>query len=77
MLCIGATQLREVARHRRAANIDRSRRRGDRVGALRCPLIGTQISWLFDDGRLKVQPLCYDIVSGEMVNTANFLRIGA
>jgi len=39
--------------------------------------VGTQISWLFDDGRLKVQPLCYDIASGAMVNTANFLRIGA
>lgn len=39
--------------------------------------VGTQISWLFDDGRLKVQPLCYDIASGAMVNTANFLRVGA
>lgn len=39
--------------------------------------VGTQISWLFDDGRLKIQPLCYDIASGAMVNTANFLRIGA
>lgn len=39
--------------------------------------VGTQISRLFDDGRLKVQPLCYDIASGAMVNTANFLRVGA
>jgi mannosyltransferase OCH1-like enzyme len=39
--------------------------------------VGTQISWLFDDGRLKVQPLCYDIASEAMVNTVNFLRIGA
>ena len=39
--------------------------------------VGTQINWLFDDGRLKVQPLCYDVVSGAMVNTANFLRFGA
>jgi len=39
--------------------------------------VGTQISWLFDDGRLKVQPLCYDIALGAMVNPANFLRIGA
>jgi mannosyltransferase OCH1-like enzyme len=39
--------------------------------------VGTQINWLFDDGRLKVQPLCYDRASGAMVNTADFLRIGA
>jgi hypothetical protein len=39
--------------------------------------VGTQISWLFDDGRLKLQPLCYDIASGAMVVAANFLRIGA
>jgi hypothetical protein len=39
--------------------------------------VGAQIDWLFDDGRLKVQPLCYDIASGAMVDTANFLRIGA
>jgi Glycosyltransferase sugar-binding region containing DXD motif len=39
--------------------------------------VGAQIGRLFDDGRLKVQPLCYDIASGAMVNTANFLRIGA
>lgn len=39
--------------------------------------IGTQISGLFEDGRLKVQPLCYDIASQAMVDTANFLRSGA
>jgi hypothetical protein len=39
--------------------------------------VGTQISWLFDDGRLKLQPLCYDIASEAMVNTTNFLCIGA
>jgi mannosyltransferase OCH1-like enzyme len=39
--------------------------------------VGAQISWLFDDGRLKVQPLCYDLASGTMVDAANFLRIGA
>jgi Glycosyltransferase sugar-binding region containing DXD motif len=39
--------------------------------------VGTQIDWLFDDGRLKVQPLCYDIASAAMVDAANFLRTGA
>jgi len=39
--------------------------------------VGTQIDWLFDDGRLKVQPLCYDIASGAMVDAATFLRTGA
>jgi hypothetical protein len=39
--------------------------------------VGTQIDWLFDDGRLKVQPLCYEIASGTMVDTATFLRAGA
>ena len=39
--------------------------------------IGTQINWLFEDGRLKVQPLCYDIASQAMVDTANFTRMGA
>lgn len=36
--------------------------------------IGTDIDWLFEDGRLKVQPLCYDIESGAMVNLSIFLR---
>jgi mannosyltransferase OCH1-like enzyme len=39
--------------------------------------VGTQINWLFDDGRLKVQPLCYDTTLGAMVDTADFLRVGA
>lgn len=39
--------------------------------------VGTQINWLFDDGRLKVQPLCYDRASGAMVSTADFIRIAA
>ena len=29
---------------------------------------------LFDDGRLKVQPLCYDLASGTMVPSSVFLR---
>lgn len=39
--------------------------------------VGTEINWLFEDGRLKVQPLCYDISLGAMVNTADFLRKGS
>jgi hypothetical protein len=39
--------------------------------------IGTKISWLFDDGRLKVQPLCYDTASQAMVTTPDFVRMGA
>lgn len=35
------------------------------------------ISCLFDDGRLKVQPLCYDIDSGTMVDPSVFLRTDA
>lgn len=38
--------------------------------------IGSQIDWLFDDGRLKVHPLCYDIASATMVSATNFLPIG-
>ena len=29
--------------------------------------VGSDIGWLFADGRLKLQPLCYDITSGAMV----------
>jgi mannosyltransferase OCH1-like enzyme len=36
-----------------------------------------RIGQLFDDGRLKVQPLCYDIPSGTMVDPAVFLQTGA
>ncbi|MGY4511391.1 glycosyltransferase family 32 protein [Bradyrhizobium sp. USDA 3650] len=39
--------------------------------------IGSQIHWLFDDGRLKIHPLCYDIAAASMVNTGNFLADGA
>jgi len=39
--------------------------------------VGAKIGWLFDDGRLKVQPLCYDIASGTMVNPSAFLHIDA
>ena len=34
---------------------------------------GADISWLFEDGRLKLQPLCYDIGSGAMVKPSVFL----
>jgi len=37
----------------------------------------TDISCLFDDGRLKAQPLCYDIDSGTMVNPSMFLHTDA
>ena len=40
-------------------------------------LVGTDLDWLFADGRLKVQPLCYDIDSGHMVNPSSFLPIDA
>ena len=39
--------------------------------------VGKDIGGLFDDGRLKVQPLCYDIDSGTMVNPSVFLRADA
>lgn len=39
--------------------------------------VGTDIGWLCDDGRLKVQPLCYDIASGTMVSASAFLPIDA
>lgn len=39
--------------------------------------ICTDIGWLFDDGRLKAQPLCYDIDSGTMVKPSAFLRVDA
>jgi hypothetical protein len=35
--------------------------------------VGTDISWLFEDGRLKLQPLCYDIASSSMVKPSVFL----
>jgi hypothetical protein len=39
--------------------------------------VGSEIGCLFDDGRLKVQPLCYDIASGTMVNPSAFLQTEA
>ena len=36
--------------------------------------IGTDIGWLAEDGRLKLQPLCYDLGTGGMVKPAVFLR---
>lgn len=39
--------------------------------------IGTDVGWLFDDGRLKIQPLCYDVASGTMVAPSVFLRSDA
>jgi mannosyltransferase OCH1-like enzyme len=39
--------------------------------------VGTDVGWLFDDGRLKIQPLCYDVASGSMVASSVFLRSDA
>ena len=39
--------------------------------------IGGEISWLFEDGRLKLQPLCYDIAVDSMVTPAVFLKANA
>jgi mannosyltransferase OCH1-like enzyme len=39
--------------------------------------IGTDIGWLAEDGRLKLQPLCYDIATGGMVKPSVFLRADA
>lgn len=36
--------------------------------------VSTNIGWLFEDSRLKLQPLCYDITSGTMVKSSEFLR---
>lgn len=38
---------------------------------------GSDIGHLFSDGRLKVQPLCYDISTGEMVPPSVFTEPGA
>ena len=35
--------------------------------------VGTDIGCLFEDGRLRLQPLCYDIASGTMVKPSVFL----
>lgn len=39
--------------------------------------VGTDIGWLFKDGCLKLQPLCYDIASGSMVKPSVFLSVDA
>ena len=39
--------------------------------------IGTDVSWLAEDGRLKLQPLCYDIATEGMVRPDVFLRTDA
>lgn len=39
--------------------------------------IASDIGWLAEDGRLKLQPLCYDIATGGMVKPAVFLRADA
>lgn len=38
---------------------------------------GTEIDHLFADGRLKLQPFCYDIKSAQMVSPSVFLKLGA
>ncbi|KAA6335194.1 hypothetical protein EZS27_016545 [termite gut metagenome] len=38
---------------------------------------GTGIDHLFTDGRLKLQPFCYDIKSAQMVSPLVFLNLGA
>lgn len=38
---------------------------------------GTAIDYLFSDGRLKLQPFCYDISTSQMVPTSNFVYSGA
>ncbi len=35
--------------------------------------VATDIGWMFDDRRLKLQPLCYDIATGAMVKASVFL----
>lgn len=37
----------------------------------------SDIGWLLEDGRLKLQPLCYDITSDVMVKPSVFLRANA
>jgi hypothetical protein len=39
--------------------------------------LSTDIDWLAQDGRLKLQPLCYDITTATMVKPAVFLLDGA
>lgn len=39
--------------------------------------VGSNIDWLAEDGKLKLQPLCYDISTGAMVKPAVFLLADA
>lgn len=39
--------------------------------------LARRIDWLFEDGRLKVQPLCYDVASQSMVKPTDFVQAGA
>jgi hypothetical protein len=39
--------------------------------------VGTEIGWLAEDSRLKLQPLCYDLATRTMVKPAVFLRADA
>jgi hypothetical protein len=39
--------------------------------------VSTDICSLFEDGRLKLQPLCYDLASGTMVKPSFFLSVDA
>lgn len=38
---------------------------------------GMAIDHLFSDGRLKLQPFCYDISTAQMVPPSNFINLGA
>jgi mannosyltransferase OCH1-like enzyme len=38
---------------------------------------GTEIDHLFSDGRLKLQPFCYDISTAQMVPPSEFVNLGA
>ena len=38
---------------------------------------GSSIQHLFSDGRLKMQPLCYDVSTGEMIPPSIFIESGA
>ena len=39
--------------------------------------LGSPIEHLFSDGRLKIQPLCYDVSTNEMVPPSTFTKPGA
>lgn len=38
---------------------------------------GKSIDYLFKDGRLKLQPFCYDIETAQMISSSNFVKSGA